>query len=148
MAQTRNTALPDPHRQAIFYRNVPGKRLAAWAIDAAVVLVAMLVLGLVTLTLAWWFWPVVWLAVDFLYRWATLAQGSATPGMRLMAIEVRNARGRPLDRQEAALHTGGYLLAASFVLPLLASLVLMLVTDRGQGLHDLALGSAVINRPG
>lgn len=76
----------------------------------------------------------------------TLANGSATLGMRLMSIEIRRHDGQRLDLGTAVMHTLGYTLSMSFVLPQIASIILMMTGDRGQGLTDLVLGTAAINR--
>jgi uncharacterized RDD family membrane protein YckC len=46
------------------------------------------------------------------------------------------------------LHTLGYSIAFSMVFVQVASIVLMLTTPRGQGLHDMVLGTAMVNRMG
>ncbi len=140
-------ALPDPATQAEFYADVPLKRFLAWVVDA--VLVALLVLLALPFTafLALFFLPVVWLVLSFLYRWLTLAGGSATWGMRLLAIELRGGDGRRVDAGVALLHTLIYTLAmGTFVLQLL-SVVLVLISPRRQNLPDHILGTAVVNRP-
>ena len=142
------SSLPDPIRQAVFYDGVTAKRFAAWIIDVAILMGAFILLGALTFSLAWWLIPILWLPADFLYRWSTISTASSTFGMRAMNIELRSGDGQRLDTGEAALHTGGYLLCASFFLPLLISVLMMFGTERGQGLHDAVLGTAMINRPG
>jgi uncharacterized RDD family membrane protein YckC len=140
-------ALPDPDRHPGFYDAVPTKRLLAWLVDSALIGLLTLLIVPFTAFLAVFFLPLLWLAVGFAYRVTTLARGSATPGMRLMAIEFRDGTGRPFDLGLAAAHTLGYSLSMSFVLPQVASVVLMLTGARAQGLTDLVLGTAAINRP-
>jgi uncharacterized RDD family membrane protein YckC len=140
--------LPDPHRAPEFYQGVLPKRALAWVVDVALVHGATFVLGILTLTLAWWLWPLVALALGFAYRVSTLAGRSATWGMRLMGIELRDHHGQRLDLPSATLHTVGYYVTLSFALPVLASVGAMLVTDRRQGLTDLVMGTAAINSPG
>jgi uncharacterized RDD family membrane protein YckC len=95
---------------------------------------------------ALFFLPFLYLLVNFLYRWISLTRRSATPGMRLMAIEFRKSDGRPFDAATAAVHTLGFVISFAMVLPQLLSAFLMVVSGRGQGLSDLVLGSVVINR--
>ena len=64
-----------------------------------------------------------------------------------MGIELRGHDGERLDGLQAALHVGGYYLSVAFFLPILASIGAMFVTGRRQGLTDLVLGTAAINRP-
>jgi uncharacterized RDD family membrane protein YckC len=92
------------------------------------------------------FFPVLMAVVGFAYRVVTIARGSATWGMRLMAIEFRGSDGQRFDLGLAFAHTLG--LTISFALPILQviSIVLMLTGARGQGLSDLVLGSVAVNR--
>lgn len=148
MIYTMTSALPDPDRQAVFYDGIPAKRLFAWVVDVALIFIVMLLLGLLTLTLAWFLWPLFWIATSFLYRSLSIGTGSATLGMRLMNIELRNAQGHRLSGTEAMMHTAGYLICASFFLPQVLSLAMIALGQRHQSLPDTILGTAAINRPG
>jgi uncharacterized RDD family membrane protein YckC len=140
-------ALPDPDYQADFYADVPLKRLVAFVVDTVLILIlTVLVLPLTAFT-GLFFFPALAMMVGFLYRVLSIAAGSATPGMRLMAIELRNASRERLDLPQAALHTLLFTVFFSMMLPQLASIALMLTGPRAQGLHDLVLGTAAINRP-
>ena len=78
------------------------------------------------------------------YRVLTLAGGSATWGMRMTGIEIRQGNGAKLDFGTATLHTFLYT-AAVMISPLqLISIIMMLVTSQKQGLHDMILGTAPI----
>ena len=138
--------LPDPDRDAAFYADVPAKRLVAWVIDALVVLAFTLLAIPLTLFTALFFLPVLWLVLSFAYRTVTIARGSATWGMRFMGIELRNRRGERFGLPEAAAHTAIYTMCMSFLLPQVVSVVLMLTTPRAQGIPDLVLDSAALNR--
>ena len=146
MSDTISPHWPDPVTQPEFYAGTTTKRAFAWVFD--VIFISLLVVPTVVMTafIGLFFLPVVYLTVGFVYRWATLAGGSATWGMRLMALEFRNARGERLDAGEAFLHTGGYTLSVTTGLVQLGSVILMLMTERGQGLTDLALGTVLLNR--
>jgi uncharacterized RDD family membrane protein YckC len=141
-------ALPDPDHDHVFYDGVPAKRLFAWLVDVVIVVAITFVLGLLTLSVLWWLWPVTFFAVNFLYRAGTIASGSATWGMRLMNIELRGATGARLSTGEAMVHTLAYLVATGFVILQLISILMMGFGARHQGLHDLLIGSVAINRPG
>ena len=140
------THLPDPARQPEFYASVPTKRALAWVFDM-VITVAFLIPALVmTAFIGLFFLPFLYFTVGFIYRVITLSTGSATWGMRLMSIELRDARGQRFDFSQAFLHTAGYTFSL-LVAPLqLVSALFMCVTERGQGLSDLVLGSVMINR--
>ncbi|MEM6610420.1 MAG: RDD family protein [Pseudomonadota bacterium] len=148
MTNSNFNSLPDPDVQAEFYANVPIKRLFAWIADVFLVTLATLLAGVFTLGIGWLFFPLFYLGIDFAYRTLTLSSGSATFGMRLMAIEIRNSSGRRLDAPEAALHVLAYMVCTGFVLTAFASIAMMILGPRRQGLHDLVLGTAAINRPG
>lgn len=139
--------LPDPELNAGFYAGVPAKRAVAWVVDTVLVLLATFVVVLMTAFIGAFFFPLLFLTISFLYRWVTLARGSATWGMRMTAIELRQGNGARLDSTTAFAHTLGYSVTIAFVLPQLVSIALMLTTPRGQGLSDLVLGTAAINRP-
>ena len=139
--------LPDPLREPQFYAGVTTKRGLAWLADTAVTLgLCLLALPLTAFTALFWF-PLLWITVGFLYRWATLAGGSATWGMRLMAIEIRDRDGSPLDAATAFAHVLGYTVLMMAFPVQLVSIALMIGLGRGQGLTDLALGTAAINKP-
>jgi len=139
--------LPDPDFQSEFYADVPVKRALAWIFDTILIAVLTALVVPFTLFTALFFLPVLYLAISFLYRVVALTRKSATPGMRLMAIEFRDRTGAKFDLGTAFLHTLGYTLTIGTVLPQLLSAVLMLTTARGQGLTDMVLGTVAINRP-
>lgn len=140
------SALPDPHRHAEFYADVPMKRLVAWIVDTVLIAVIVLAVLLLTAFTFVFLLPLVIVVVSFVYRYVTLARGSATPGMRLMAIEFLDHRGDRFGPGTAFFHTLGYVLSVAFVLPQIASIALMLTTERRQGLSDLVLGTVAVNR--
>lgn len=139
--------LPDPAREPEFYAGVTAKRGLAWVVDATITFgLCLLALPFTAFTALFW-WPVLWLIVGFLYRWATLTTGSATWGMRLMAITLRDRDGRRFDAATAFAHVLGYTVSMAFFPLQLVSIGLMVALRRGQGLTDLMLGTAMINRP-
>lgn len=140
-------ALPDPDLRPEFYAGLASKRLVAWLVDLAVVAAMTAVVVLLTAFLGLFILPLIWLVIDFSYRTVTLTNRSATWGHRLMGIEFRDRTGRRLDLGLAGVHTLGYTLSMSFVLPQIVSVVLMLTGARRQSLTDVVLGSAAINRP-
>ncbi len=139
--------LPDPDHQAEFYADVPMKRALAWCVDAILIAILTMIVVPFTFFLGLFFLPVLYLSISFLYRTVGLARNSATPGMRLMAIEFRDRTGAKFDLGTAFLHTLGYTLTISTLLPQLLSIGLMLTTARGQGLSDMVLGTVAINKP-
>lgn len=60
--------LPDPYAQSEFYSYVALKRFGAWVIDVVVITVILLIAGIFTVGLAWFFWLVFFVALSFVYR--------------------------------------------------------------------------------
>ena len=138
--------LPDPDRHADFYAGTVTKRAIAWIIDTVIILAICVVILPFTAFTALFFWPVFYITIGFLYRWITMAGGSATLGMRLASVSFLDRAGRPFDAGSAFLHTLLYTLCISSVIPQLISIGSMLVTPRGQSIPDLILGSVCVNR--
>lgn len=138
--------LPDPDSQPEFYQDVTMKRLTAWVLDVIVIVAITFAISLLTLGIGFFLWGLIYLAVGFTYRTLTLTGRSATLGMRLFAIELRRHDGHRFDRQTAALHTLGFYLSMTTFVVQLISIVMMFTTARGQGLVDMVLGTAAINR--
>jgi uncharacterized RDD family membrane protein YckC len=93
------------------------------------------------------FFPFLVAVVSFAYRVVTISRASATLGMRMMGIEFRTSKGERFDLGMAFLHTALFTVWSSMGLPQLVSVVLMLTTARKQGLSDVILGTAAINKP-
>ena len=138
--------LADPLTQPQFYRDVASKRLIAWVVDTALIVAIALIIVPFTAFVALFFFLGLVAVVGFVYRTITLATGSATLGMRLMAMEIRDASGARLDLSGAFLHTLGYTVSWAVTPLQLVSVVLMATSNRGQGLTDLVMGTAAINR--
>lgn len=138
--------IPDPDTQPEFYADVPLKRLLAWMIDFVIIGAATLVVVLLTAFVGLFFLPLLFLLTGFFYRILTISQGSATWGMRVMAIEFRTLSGTRFDGGMALAHTAIFT-AICAVLPLqLLSMVLIATTRRAQGIPDHILGTVVLNR--
>ncbi len=138
--------LPDPAAKPEFYADVPTKRLIAWIFDTILIgLICALIVPFTAFT-ALFFLPALYLAVSIVYRTLSLARRSATPGMRLVAIEFRTHDGRRFDAAYALIHTLAYTVSVSMVVPQVVSVVMMLITPRAQGLTDLLMGTAALNR--
>lgn len=139
-------ALADASTAPALYAGVPTKRLIAWVIDVALVAALCLLVLPFTFFTGIFFFPLLMLIVGFFYRWSTIANRSATWGMRMMAIELRDMTGNRFDSGTAFLHTAGYTFSVVTAPLQLISMIMMLVTDRGQGLTDLVLGTTAVNR--
>lgn len=139
-------ALPDPQYQPEFYADIPPKRLIAWVIDVGLILGLTLLVLPFTAFVGLLFLPFLYASLGFIYRVATLAGGSATLGMRVMSVELRTAEGLKFGLGEAFFHTLGYYISFAMALVQLASVALMLTSERGQSLTDMVMGSVMLNR--
>ncbi len=137
---------PDPITQAQFYEGTPSKRLFAWVLDMVLIIGICLLIVPFTVFTAFLFFPFLMFCVGFIYRTATLANKSATWGMRLMSMEIRESDDQPLSTGMAFLHTLGYSVSLG-VFPLqIISIILMLTSERKQGLTDMVLGTVPMNK--
>ncbi len=142
---THNMHLPHPETHPEFYDDVVSKRLFAWLVDVLIISILTAFLSIFTLFTALFFWPLFYAVISFLYRWTTLAGGSATLGMRLFAIELRRNDGSHFDGGTAFLHTAGYFASVAVFPAQLISIAMMLLSPRRQGLTDAILGTGVLN---
>ena len=134
-----------PHPPHRLYDGVPLRRGLAWIIDMVIIgVLAALVLPFTAFT-GIFFFPFLMLVVGFLYRWASIATASATWGMIAVGIRLQDSHARNLSSGLAFAHTLGYSLSVAIAPLQLVSIVLMLVTARGQGLTDLFLGTEAVN---
>ena len=140
------SGLPDPVRGAAFYQDIPVKRLIAWTVDTVITGAITLMIVPFTAFTALFFLPFLYLVVNVVYRSLTLASRSATPGMRLVTIELRTHRGEQFTLPMSILHTLGYAMSVSMVVPQVISVVSICMTPKAQSLTDLVLGTAAINR--
>ncbi|WP_323764979.1 RDD family protein [Marinovum sp.] len=139
-------ALPDPQYHPEFYADIAPKRLLAWLIDVGLILGLTLIALPFTAFIGLFFLPFLYAFIGFIYRVMTISGGSATLGMRVMSVELRSAEGARLDLGGAFLHTTGYYLSCLMALVQLGSMVLMITSERGQGLTDMVLGTVMVNR--
>lgn len=137
--------VPHPATHPEFYENTVSKRLLAWIADVVLISALTALASVFTFLTALFFLPLLYAVISFLYRWTSLARASATPGMRLFALELRQDDGAPLDTATAFLHTAGYFVSVA-VFPLqLISVALMLMSEKRQGLTDMVIGTVALN---
>lgn len=143
---SQHLGLPDPVTKPDFYDGILFKRAAAWVIDVVLILLLGLLVLPFTAFTALFFFPVLMLVVGFIYRWFTLSGKSATWGMRMMGIELRDADGLRLQSGTALAHTFGYTVSVAMAPLQLISILMMIFSARKQGLTDHLLGTAALNR--
>jgi uncharacterized RDD family membrane protein YckC len=144
----------DPWTQPELFRGVLTRRVFAFLIDLVVISVPVIlgylfiaVFGLITLGLGWVLFWVAWPAAVV---WALIYYGaslggpySATLGMRVMDLELRTWYGAPSYFVLGAMHAVLFWLSISFLSPLV--LLVGLFNSRRRLLHDIVLGTVVIN---
>lgn len=142
-----HSAHPDPVTQHGFYADTPMKRLFAWLIDMVLIIImAVLILPFTAFT-GLFFFPFLLLVIGFAYRTLTITGNSATWGMRMMSIELRDSDGERFGFGQAFLHTLGYTISVAVAPLQLISVILMLLTAKKQGLTDMVMGAVMINKP-
>ena len=134
---------------------VLGRRFFAYLLDLLVVLgltlvlgFAIVILGFLTLGLAWWLFAILGPGTAILYSALTVGGPSqGTYGMRALGLRVVDAgTGGPVDLLTAAVHALlFYVAAGTFVLLVLDVLVGAVRADRRLG-HDLLVGVLLVRR--
>lgn len=132
-----------------------GRRFLAYLIDLLVVLgltlvlgFAIVILGFLTLGLAWWLFALLGPGTAILYSALTVGgPAQATYGMRALGLRVVDAgTGGPVDLLTAAVHALlFYVAAGTFVLLVLDVLIGIARADRRLG-HDLLVGVLLVRR--
>ena len=145
----------DPYDQPELFRGVLTRRVIAFLIDLIVLAIPIVlavifiaVFGLITLGLGWMLF---WLVSPLSIVWALVYYGltlggphSATIGMRTMDLELRTWYGAPGYFVLGAAHALVFWVTISFLTPLI--LIVGLLNSRKRLLHDILLGTVVINR--
>jgi uncharacterized RDD family membrane protein YckC len=143
-----------PNARPELFRGVLARRFVAFLIDLVVLAIPIVLgvifialFGLLTLGLGWMLF---WLVSPLSVVWAILYYGlslggphSATVGMRMMDIELRTFTGERGYFVLGAAHAVFYWISVSVLTPLIV--LVGLFTRRKQLLHDLVLGTVIIN---
>ncbi len=138
--------LPDPDSQPEFYQSVATKRFFAWLFDIAFISLLCTVAILLTFGMGFFVLALIYAVISFVYRVVTIANGSATLGMRFMGIELRDAFGARMDTGKAIAHTAGYFVSMAIPVLQIISVIMMMTRARCQGLTDAFLGTVMINQ--
>ncbi len=144
----------DPWTQPELFRAVLTRRVFAFLIDLVVLSIPVIlacvfivVFGVVTLGLGF---VLFWLVGPASVIWALIYYGaslggphSATMGMRVMDLELRTWYGAPSYFVLGATHAVLFWVSISFLTPFV--LLVGLFNSRRRLLHDIVLGTVVIN---
>jgi uncharacterized RDD family membrane protein YckC len=146
----------DPAVRPDLFEGVLARRVIAFLIDVLMIAVPLALLaififmfGLVTLGLGWFLYllftpiSVIWALV---YYGLTLGSpASATIGMRMVDLEMRTWYGAPCYFVLGAVHAVAFWLSVTLLTPFV--LLVGLFNDRKRLLHDMLVGTVVINAP-
>jgi uncharacterized RDD family membrane protein YckC len=146
----------DPGARPELFHGVLARRFIAFVIDVVIIMlpvafaaVFIFFLGLVTFLLGW---ALFWLLYPGTIIWALVYCGttlggpaSATVGMRIMNLEMRTWYGAPAYFVLGAVHAIVFWITVSILTPLV--LVVGLLNQRQRLLHDILIGTVVINNP-
>ena len=144
----------DPYLQPELFRGVLTRRAIAFVIDLFLLAIPVIlakilifIFGIVTLGFGWALFFLVWPATVI---WAVIYYGaslggphSATIGMRMMDLELRTWHGTPSYFVLGAMHAVLFWISISMLSPLI--LLIGLFNTRRRLLHDIVLGTVVIN---
>lgn len=141
----------DPDTHPDLFADVLSKRIVAFLVDALIIVALMipaalvvLVLGFVTLGIGWMLYPPLFAIVALGYVAFTLGgPASATIGMRIGGLEMRTWNGAPVFALLAVMHALLFWFSMGVLTPLI--LLVGIFTRRRQLLHDLVLGTVVVN---
>jgi uncharacterized RDD family membrane protein YckC len=146
----------DPAANPELFEGVLTRRVVAFAIDLIILAIPLvmasmfiLLFGLVTFGLGWaLFWllspaSVIWAL--FYYGLTLGSTASATVGMRAMELEMRTWYGSPLYFLLGAVHAVVFWVSVSVLTPLI--LIVGLFNARRRLLHDMLVGTVLINNP-
>lgn len=146
----------DPRANPELFEGVLARRCLAFLIDVLIITVPVVlatlfiaVFGLLTLGLGWALFgllspgAVIW-AICY-YGLTFGSPASATIGMRMMDIEMRTWYGAPAYFVLGAVHAVVYWVTVSFLTPLI--ILVAFFNERRRLLHDILVGTVVINNP-
>ena len=144
----------DPVTNPELFEGVLARRVVAFLIDVIIIAVPLILLA-VFMAVFTVFTLGLGAFIFFLYGpiatiWALVYYGltfgsakSATIGMRMVDLEMRTWYGAPCYFVLGAVHAIGYWLSVTFLTPLI--LFVALFNDRRRLLHDMLVGTIVIN---
>src|SRR5580692_12116250 len=146
----------DPVANPELFEGVLARRLVAFCIDVIIIAIPVvlawffiLLFSVVTLGLGWALFGLLYPAsVIWALAYYGLTMGSpasATLGMRAMDLEIRTWYGAPTYFLLGAVHTVVYWVSVSVLTPFV--LLLGLFNARRRLLHDVLVGTVLINNP-
>jgi uncharacterized RDD family membrane protein YckC len=150
----------DPVTNPELFDGVLARRLIAFVIDLIIIAIPVVLagvfmaaatiatLGIAAIFFAFLsplFWPLIVIWAIFYYGFTFGGGASATIGMRIMDLEMRTWYGSPAYFVLGAVHAVVFWLTISFLTPLV--LLVCFFNERRRLLHDMLIGTIVINTP-
>jgi uncharacterized RDD family membrane protein YckC len=146
----------DPAVNPELFEGVLARRFVAFLIDVTILAIPVMfaaififIFGVITLGVGW---ALYWLLSPAAAIWAICYYGytfgspaSATIGMRVMDLEMRTWYGAPAYFVLGAVHAIVYWVTVSFLTPFI--LLIAFFNHRRRLLHDMLVGTIVINNP-
>ena len=150
----------DPVTNPELFEGVLPRRVIAFVIDLVILSIPVLILGafvvaatIATLGLAAilfallspLLWPLIVIWAVCYYGFTLGSPASATIGMRVMDLEMRTWYGSPAYFVLGAVHAVVFWVSVSILTPFI--LLVAFFNDRHRLLHDMLVGTVVINNP-
>ncbi len=150
----------DPMANPELFEGVLARRLIAFVIDLIILAIPVVLGGLFMLAttiatlgiaafffalLSPLFWPLIVVWAICYYGFTFGSPASATIGMRVMDLEMRTWYGAPAYFLLGCVHAVVYWVTVSFLTPFV--LLVGFFNDRSRLLHDILVGTVVINNP-
>jgi uncharacterized RDD family membrane protein YckC len=150
----------DPRANPELFEGVLARRLIAFVIDLIILAIPVVLGGLFMLAttiatlgiaafffalLSPLFWPLIVVWAICYYGFTFGSPASATIGMRVMDLEMRTWYGAPAYFLLGCVHAVIYWVTISFLTPFV--LLVGFFNDRSRLLHDILVGTVVINSP-
>jgi uncharacterized RDD family membrane protein YckC len=146
----------DPVVSPELFEGVMARRVIAFIIDVVIIVlpvafaaIFIFILGLVTFFIGWalfrLLYPATIIWAIFYYGLTFGSPASATIGMRIMDLEMRTWYGAPAYFVLGGVHAIIYWISVSIFTPLI--LLVGFFNERQRLLHDILVGTVVINNP-
>ena len=146
----------DPATHPELFEGVLARRVVAFGVDFIIIAIPVLLaamfifaFGIITLGLGfalYWLLPAASVIWAIIYFGLTLGSNrSATIGMRVMDLEMRTWYGAPAYFVLGAVHAVVFWFTVSFFTPFV--LLVAFFNERRRLLHDIMLGTVIINNP-
>ncbi len=150
----------DPKVNPELFEGVLARRVIAFVIDLIIISIPVLfaaifmiattvatlgIAGIFFALLSPLFWPLIVIWAICYYGFTFGSPASATIGMRVMDLEMRTWYGAPAYFVLGAVHAIAYWVTVSFLTPFI--LLIGFFNERRRLLHDILVGTVVINNP-